>query len=64
MSFDISEIGGFGFGKLGDVEIAEGVVADINSYARISKIDELNDDKIAIDSDTAFIGKYEDQRGQ
>ena len=60
MSFDISEIGGYGFGGLGDVEIAEGVVADINSYARISKIDELNDNKIAIDSDTALIGKYED----
>ncbi len=60
MAFDIAEIGGYGFGELGDVEISEGVVDNINSYARINKIDELNDDKIAIDADTALIGKYED----
>ncbi len=60
MAFDVAEIRGYGYGELGNVEIAEGVVDNINSYARIVKIDELNDDKIAIDSDTAFIGKYED----
>lgn len=60
MAFDIAEIGGYGFGELGEVEISEGVIDNINSYARINKIDDLNDDKIAIDADTALIGKYED----
>ena len=60
MSFEVEKIYGYGTGKLDDVEISEGVFDEANSYARITKIDELNDDKIAIDTENAFIGKYED----
>lgn len=59
MAFDIDEIGGYGTAKLGDVEISEGTLETLNSYARIRAIDELDDYKIVIDSDSAIIGTYE-----
>ncbi|MBQ9488094.1 MAG: hypothetical protein IJU91_09925, partial [Selenomonadaceae bacterium] len=60
MAYDIKTLLGFGTGKLDDVEISDGVIENVNSYARIIKIDELNDDKVAIDTESAVIGRYED----
>lgn len=60
MAYDIKTLLGFGTGLLDDVEISDGVIENVNSYARIIKIDELNDDKVAIDTESAVIGRYED----
>ena len=60
MAYDIKTLGGYGTGLRDDVEISDGVIENVNSYARILKIDELNDEKVAIDTDSAVIGRYED----
>ena len=59
MAISISEINGYGSAKLGDVEISEGTLETLNSYARVQAIDELDDYKIVIDTDSAVIGTYE-----
>lgn len=59
MSFDINKLGGYGTGKLGDIEISDGIVENFNSYVRITKIDELDDTKVSFESDNAIIGAYE-----
>ena len=53
------EIKNYGTGRLGDIEISDGLVDNFNSYAAVTKIDELADDKIAVDTDSGLIGAYE-----
>ena len=59
MSLDLSAIGGYGTAKLEDVEISEGTLETLNSYALIRQIDELDDYKIVIDTESAILGTYE-----
>ena len=54
--FEIEKFFGFGDGKLPDIEVTN-FADDFNSYAAIEEIDA---DKIKIDSANAFIGKYAD----
>lgn len=54
--FDLSTIGSYGTGKLGDVEISEGATQEINSYARVTDIGEST---ITIDTSSAQTGIYE-----
>ena len=49
----------YGTGKLGDIEISDGIVENFNSYVRINKIDELDAAKVSFESDNAIIGAYE-----
>lgn len=39
MAFDLNQIGGYGTGELGDIEISDGAVQNLNSYARVTAID-------------------------
>lgn len=58
MSFDINRLYGFGDGKLGDVEVSDGLADNFGSYARLTAIDELDDTKVYFDSDNAIIGRF------
>lgn len=59
MSFDLAAIGGYGTAADNDVEISDGTLETVNSYVKISGIDELDDYKVVIDTDSAIIGSYE-----
>ena len=58
--FDLSEIKYFGDASLGDIEISNGVVENLNSYVKIAQIDGLDDNKVIPDWDNAVLGAYED----
>lgn len=61
LAFDTSKLGApiFGTGKIGDVEISDGLANNFNSYTRIIGVDELDDTKVSFDADNAIIGNYE-----
>lgn len=58
MSFDINKLYGYGDGKIGDVEISEGLADNFGSYTRLTKIDELDDTKVYFDADNAIMGRF------
>ena len=58
MSFDINQLYGYGDGKLGDVEVSDGLADNFGSYVRLTKIDELDDTKVYFDADNAVIGRF------
>lgn len=59
MSFDISKVKGYGTAEDRDVEVSDGVLEGVNSYARVSAIDELDSCKIVLDETSLIIGNYE-----
>ena len=59
MSYDLAAIGGYGTAADNDVEISDGTLETVNSYVKISGIDELDDYKVVIDTDSAILGSYE-----
>ena len=58
MSFDLKLVKNYGDARLGDVEISDGTAEDFESYARVTGIDELDDYKIILDLDNAFVGRF------
>ena len=61
MSFNTNKLGApiYGTGKIGDVEISDGMADNFCSYVRLGKTDELDAAKVSYDSDNAIFGAYE-----
>lgn len=59
MAYDIKLVGGYGTAADKDVEVSDGALDKINSYARVNAIDELDDYKIILDETSITLGDYE-----
>lgn len=59
MAYDLKLVGGYGTAVDRDVEVSDGALETINSYARVQAIDELDDYKIVLDETSLTIGTYE-----
>ncbi len=61
MAYNLNLLGNpvYGTGKVGDVEISDGMADNFCSYVRLGKTDELDAAKVSYDSDNAILGAYE-----
>lgn len=58
MAYDLNKIYNYGDGRIGDAEISDGLADNFGSYARVYRVDELDNRKIYLDFDNAIIGKF------